>query len=139
MNTDKLKVYLCRDHFARLVDGNTCETCPSKIENKFAVEALAKARETEESGIEKALVSEIHSIRRVLESYDKRFGTLERGQKHIDTAIRGADGNNGLNSRVSVIESRLRGSSRNVAVILGVINLVAVTLLGIAGMILGLA
>lgn len=107
MTTEKIKVYLCHDHFERLVKGTdfVCDTCPSKAEHRDAVMTMAALADATDRELLTAIQTEIK--------------TLRRGQQYIlddvsklKTSINGdGNGETGLRSKVMIISDRLNRQS----------------------------
>lgn len=99
-DADKIKVFLCSDHFQRLCDGNTCETCPSRIENRDAVMAIAKLRSTEPERLDMGTIMEIRSVRRVVTDLSVKMD-------RIDEDLRG-NGKPGMSTRLTLLETLVK-------------------------------
>jgi hypothetical protein len=75
---DKIKVFLCSDHFERLLKDDVCSTCPSKCENKEAVKALSALYQNNNGGaVIEAVVLELKSIRRLQEGQSADLKKIE--------------------------------------------------------------
>ena len=89
----KYKVFLCHDHFERLVKDNVCQSCPSRLENREAVLALAALNEGD-GKMSEAILVELQLLRRgqedtkktVSESTD-RLTSLENTCKSMRTGL----------------------------------------------------
>ena len=76
--------WLCEDHWDRCLRGNPCETCPSRPENKDAVEKLAKLHPAELALLNSAVLKRIGELaiqvegdQNGLRSIRKLINTLE--------------------------------------------------------------
>lgn len=107
MEDEKIQTELCNDHFERLCTSSVCVTCPSKIENEAAVRALAALHDKSESDKLTAIVVELRSLRR---SNGHIFKELEK----IDHKVNG-NGKDGLDQRMTVLETKIAISSQNKA------------------------
>jgi hypothetical protein len=115
---DKLKVYLCSDHFERLCEGNTCATCPSIAENRDVVTALAAMYADEPDKLHEAICTEIKSIRRSQQLQAEAVSKMA-------AAVHG-NGKPGLVARVLVLETKdALSGSRNQSVYLAITGLIA--------------
>lgn len=100
-----IKAIICIDHFTRLCNGETCDTCPSKPEHERAVRELAllqeKAEEEMREGNGKVLSGFLSEIRQ-LRSVTNR---LVDDQTKLEHSVLG-DGNGiqGLKTKVLLLE-----------------------------------
>lgn len=126
--SESIHAELCHDHFERIVKGDTCHTCPSRIENEAAVRSLAAMRGKSSDDKMLALVNEIYSIRRTQKE------ALTRLQRLYDR-IEG-NGRPGHDHRLTVIETRMMAAEKNKASFIAVITAIASGVLSILGIIL---
>lgn len=100
---------LCTDHFERLVKGDVCAQCPSNADNEEVVMAMAKVLESSSpQAVEKAVVSELRSIRAAIHSLSDRMDSY-------DAALRGNGKTPGLATRMALIEQRVEERRKNFA------------------------
>jgi hypothetical protein len=86
---DKIKVFLCSDHFERLLKDDVCSTCPSKCENKEAVKALSALYQNNNGGaVIEAVVLELKSIRRLQEGQSADLKKIEHILQGNGTVVR---------------------------------------------------
>ena len=132
-NRDKFKAYLCRDHFERLVQQDTCATCPSQVENSAAVKALAKVYDDNPHRVNEAIIVELKSIRKTQER-------LFTEHAEIKKLLRG-DGNGvkGLQSRVLLLEAASTTSKQATAFWLGLIGVIVSAVAGFGGLLIALS
>lgn len=124
----KINVDLCEDHFERLVDGSVCATCPSNVENEAAVRALASINSRSDDDKLRAIISELHSIRRV------QKGGIDKLTKLEHKVI--GNGRPGLSERITIIETRLAVAEKSKGVWIAIGTAVLSALLGIIGLII---
>jgi|DEB0MinimDraft_3_1074331.scaffolds.fasta_scaffold197227_1 hypothetical protein len=126
--SENIYVELCHDHFERLVKGETCHTCPSRVENEAAVRALSAMKGKSHDDKMLAVVNEIHSIRRTQKD------ALVRLQRICDRV----DGNGrpGHDHRLTVIETRMQAAEKNKASFIAIVTAMASAVLTIISMIL---
>ena len=102
-NENKVKVYLCNDHFERLCDDNVCSTCPSKVENKDAVMLLATLTDSEKEKIDVAVVTELKRINTAIQQ-------THRLAERTNEDIRGdGNGKKGISTRLTLLEHDVTG------------------------------
>lgn len=97
----KIKVFLCHDHFERLIKRDVCVTCPSVCENEAAVKALATLYESNPDNFNLAVIAELRSIRALQLDFDKKL-TAINDPKH-DRRIRRLESALGLVSVVLIV------------------------------------
>lgn len=127
VTTDKIKVMLCRNHFERLVSGDVCDKCPSRLENKEAIMAFAKQYQNAPE-LDAAIMIDMRSIRS--EQHE-----LATNVESISHAINGNSGK-GIKERLVVLETRFGVSSSSLATGLIVVGLIFSILLGAAGLVI---
>lgn len=93
----KIKVDLCHDHFERLVDGNTCATCPSRHKNESVVRAMSAVLEADGDKVLSAVVNELKTIRAALAENQKLVRTLTDKMQ--------GNGKPGIETRLALLES----------------------------------
>jgi hypothetical protein len=98
MQNQKLKIFLCSDHFERLCRGTVCDKCPSKPEHEAIVKQIANLTDVEEQKISEAILSEIQCVRQ-LQSQDHEVVV-----KLARAVLGDGNGHKGLNTRVMLIE-----------------------------------
>lgn len=127
MDSRKIRVDLCHDHFERLIEDNPCHTCPSQAENREAVIAISNALGSDTDRANQAIVTELRSIRTAQSDMSKRLTSLE----HV---IRG-NGEPGIATRVRVIEELRESQSKNTGTWIAIIGTILALVMSVVGMI----
>ena len=125
---EKIKVDLCGNHFQRLVEDDTCVSCPSRIENEGAVRALAALHESSEDDKLRAIISELQSIRKTQSAFMKKLQSL-------DHKVTG-NGRPGLADRLLIMETKLNTNEKGRGVVIAIITSGISTLVAVAGLLL---
>lgn len=122
----KILIPICRDHFRKLAKGESCITCPSKLENEELVNAMAELYKSDSDGTIKAIFIEIQSIRRFTKEHQKE--TLEH-KKMLDEienqlltnkhALFGVSGTNGINGDVKILKANMATQQKFMWVLIG--------------------
>ena len=126
--SDKLKVEICSDHFQRLVDGKTCATCPSRIENEDKCRALAALLEKDSETQLGTVVTEISAIRHSQKQLSEKI-------QKIDGKVNG-NGTQGLAARLLVLETRLDVAQKNTGTYVAIATAAVGALLSIIGILM---
>lgn len=122
----KIPCVLCHDHFERLVVGDVCATCPSRLENADVVKAASKVYGSDKDQASRAVVTELQSIRRAQAEFHK---LLDKTQ----AAIFG-NGKPGLEKRLTIIETKLATSRGNLGTMIAVVGVIISCVLSIVGL-----
>ena len=132
---DKVKITICKDHFSRLADGNVCQTCPSNPHNESVVMLLAQLETDKEgkgeSDFRRMVLSELKSIRAENDTQGERIQKLA---SHLE-----GNGKEGLIPRVIKMETVLNRADNSNQFLIMVVGLIVSTLVGLGGLIVGLA
>ena len=97
---DKIKCYLCHDHFDR-IPHDPCSSCPSVKQHEDVCKILSR-QDLEDTPMNRMMLGEVRSIRMVLEGFDGRFKQLDEKVEEFDHAIHG-NGNPGMKTELAVI------------------------------------
>lgn len=117
---EKIRVDLCHDHFQRLVTGDTCELCPSQLENESAVRAVAALHGATDSEKFAGTVNEIHSIRRTLSEIYRDLQAARDAIIELDRKVSGNNGTKGLQTRMTIMETRQDVAQKNTGTIVAI-------------------
>lgn len=98
MMNERIKVYLCHDHFERLCKDSVCETCPSRVEHKEAVMSWAEVQGAGEEKVMQSILTEIKSLRRTHQVLHEDLVNLKK------SVLGDGNGERGLRARVMLIE-----------------------------------
>lgn len=135
MPDDKIRAELCRDHFERLVHQDVCATCPSRLENEAVVVAMSKVIAADsEQAVDRAIVTELRSIRRTINENDKRcderFEKIDERLNSVDKRLTG-NGAQGIDHRLTVLETRQDESGKNKTATVAMIGMIVSTIIGL--------
>lgn len=128
MPAEKIRIDLCHDHFQRLIHGNVCEHCPSKIENEILCRNMAAEMKAESDAGSRAVVMELASIRR---SQAELSNVLDR----LETRVHG-NGTDGILHRLLIVETKLNQSAKALSVNIAIAGVLISTILSALGLVL---
>lgn len=132
LSGEELKVRLCGDHFARLVNGNACNTCPSKLENEAAVKALAALNGRSDDDKLTAIANELLSIRRAQQEMYLKVETVGTRVEKIDGKLNG-NGAPGIAQRLLVMETKAEQSTKNVGTYVAIATAITSAMISVFG------
>lgn len=133
-NDDKVKIFICRDHFDRLLNNNVCSTCPSNPHNEDVVKLLAQLHtDNEDQGeqnFRRLALSELKSLRSELTSHVKQMDVI--------SGVINGNGKEGLKHRIAKMEIILENKDNNKQFLIMVLGLALSTLIGLGSLVIGL-
>jgi hypothetical protein len=127
-NLEKIMVPICTDHFARLVGGHPCQQCPSRAESEAEVMEVAEQFQNGQTTAMAGLLAEVRSIRRAQTDLHLIVTTHIDEARKVQHVVIGVDGENGLRSRIRVVEGELNSLKKFVWVGIGIATLAGMVL-----------
>lgn len=124
IESNKLLVPLCKDHFERLCNGNVCSTCPNKVENEKLVIAIAKVMEDEKK-VPEIAIKELALTRAEINEIKKKLIFIEKSLL--------GNGQPGLKDRVLALEKEKEAHEKSSNKMLQMAGVIAAILLGLLG------
>ena len=131
MHDDKIRVDLCPDHFERLVSGDVCKTCPSRLENEAVVKAMSSALEsTDGAAGNRAIATELSSIRRVLSELTNECRSLKK-------LVVGNGEKTGVINRLTVLETKIEEGNKSRGTLIAIVVAAVSTVISLFGVLAG--
>jgi len=82
---DKILIPICKNHFERLAKNDVCIACPSKLENKEILEAIADLYKEDKDKVLKAILTEIASLRRLTAEQQEQLDKIGNIEHELGT------------------------------------------------------
>jgi len=110
MKRGDMVVPICHDHFMRVARKDTCDRCPSRMENEAAVRMIAQQYAEDTEAGREALITEIQSIRRLQGEAVRAIENIPQLKEEIlkfKIMLVGVDGSNGLRSELRACKAEM--------------------------------